>query len=211
MSVTTKSLPHLESGDRLPRAEFHRRYCARPDIKKAELVGGVVYVASPTRHEFHAKPHGMVVVWAGTYAARRGGIELGNNGTVFLGPDDEVQPDVTLFRLAPLGAIRATARGYLEGTPDLAVEIAASSASYDLHDKREAYRRAGVPEYLVWRVLDEELDWFRLQEGEYVRIEPDENGLIESSTFPGLRLAVAKLLAGDMAAVLAALDEASSG
>ncbi len=28
----------LESGDRLTREEFHRRYCTRPDIKTAELI-----------------------------------------------------------------------------------------------------------------------------------------------------------------------------
>lgn len=90
MSISTKSLPPLESGDRLTRAEFHSRYCARPDIKKAELIAGVVYVASPARYEFHAKPQGMAVVWAGVYAAQHGGVQLGDNATVFLSADDEV-------------------------------------------------------------------------------------------------------------------------
>jgi Uma2 family endonuclease len=85
------------------------------------------------------------------------------------------------------------------------VEIAASSASYDLHDKKEAYRRNGVREYVVWRVLDEAVDWLRLEDGAYVRVEPSARGLIESATFPGLRLNVPKLLAGDLAAVLRAV------
>jgi Uma2 family endonuclease len=39
--------PMLESGDRLTRDEFERRYEATPEKFKAELIEGVVYVASP--------------------------------------------------------------------------------------------------------------------------------------------------------------------
>jgi hypothetical protein len=60
MATTTTPLILLESGDRLTRAEFHRRYCARPDIKKAELVKGIVYVASPVRLGMHGEPHGWI-------------------------------------------------------------------------------------------------------------------------------------------------------
>ena len=98
-----------------------------------------------------------------------------------------------------------TEDGYIVGPPHLIVEIAASSVSYDLHEKKEAYRRNGVPEYVVWRVLDEAIDWFRLRDGQYVLIEPDADALIESDQFPGLRLHVPSMLAGDLAAVLARL------
>ena len=57
-------------------------------------------------------------------------------------------------------------------------------------------------EYVVWRVLDEAIDWFRLQDGQYVLVEPDSHGLIESAQFPGLRLHVKSMLAGDLSAVL---------
>lgn len=83
--------------------------------------------------------------------------------------------------------------------------MAASSASYDLHDKLEDYRRAGVPEYVVWRTIDRAIDWFDLIDGRYVRREPDEHGIIESRTFPGLRLNLAAMVAEDRAGVLAAL------
>jgi len=49
----THNLPPLQSGDRLTRPEFERRYGADPHIKKAELIEGIVYVASPLRHEQH--------------------------------------------------------------------------------------------------------------------------------------------------------------
>lgn len=105
-----------------------------------------------------------------------------------------------------------TEDGYLEGAPELVVEVAASSASYDLHDKLRAYQRAGVQEYIVWRTLDNALDWFELSNGAYVRREPDAQGIIESRIFPGLRLDIIKLLAGDAAGVLTTLqtDKAES-
>jgi hypothetical protein len=54
----SETIPLLESGDRLSRHEFERRYEVMPHIKKAGLVEGVVYVASPLRFESHAEPHG---------------------------------------------------------------------------------------------------------------------------------------------------------
>jgi Uma2 family endonuclease len=87
------------------------------------------------------------------------------------------------------------------------IEIAASSASYDLHDKLRVYRRSGVEEYLVWRVLEREVDWFRLRDGTYARLEPDEAGVIRSEGFPGLWLAVPALLDGNLATVLGTLQE----
>jgi Uma2 family endonuclease len=198
--------PILESGDRLTRAEFHRRYSARPDIKLAELVEGVVYVASPLRRHGYGSEGNIMQLWLGTYAARDPSLDVGDNSTVFLDADNEIQPDAFLFWRTgiPFGA-RLTSDGYVEGAPPLVVEIAASTASYDLHDKMNAYRRAGVQEYIVWRTRDEAIDWFRLHEGAYRRVEPDAAGLIESRTFPGLRLSVPALLARGRAAVLAAL------
>jgi Uma2 family endonuclease len=199
----------IESGDRLTRVEFHRRYCAHSEIKKAELVEGVVYVGSPVRAAAHGIPHSRIIFWLGHYRVRHSDVEVADNVTVYLDGDNELQPDACLWRAAPDGP-RITNDGYLEGPPQLVVEVAASSASYDLHDKLRAYRRNGVIEYLVWRVLETAFDWFRLREGEYVRVEPDANGVIESSVFPGLRLQVAKLLADDIAGVVAEMDRPTS-
>ena len=201
--------PVLESGDRLTGAEFHRRYSARPDIKKAELVEGVVYVGSPVRMDVHAEPHGRVVGWLVAYQVKAPGVRLAVDGTVKLDPDNEVQPDACLWRDEPGGP--ELEGGYLVGAPLLVVEVAASSASYDLHDKLRASRRNGVLEYIVWRVLDGAIDWFRLENGEYIRVEPDARGVIESAHFPGLRLHVDKLLTADLAGVLAELDAGSAG
>jgi Uma2 family endonuclease len=194
----------LESGDHLTRAEFHRRYEARPDLKKAELVEGVVYVPSPVRSRAHSRPHAHVMVWIGTYALAHPEIHVEDNATVLLDGENEVQPDACLWREEPNGP-HYTDDDYIDGAPQLVVEVAASSASYDLHEKLRAYRRNGVQEYLVWRVLDAAFDWFRLREGVFTRVEPDARGILESEVFPGLRLDVARLLAGDIAGVVSEL------
>ena len=139
--------PILESGDRLTRAEFHRRYCARPDIKKAELVEGVVYVASPVRFEGHGEEHGIALMWLNVDAARVPGLRVGDSTTVYLDADNETQPDACLVRSQPRpGEAHIRLDGYVEGVPPLVVEIATSSASYDLHDRLRACRRSGVQE-----------------------------------------------------------------
>jgi len=170
------------------------------------LIGGIVYVASPARWDKHGKHQSLVVMWLRAYAEDRSDVGVGDADTVFLTGGNEVQPDAFLFRLSGPGAgARVTASGYIEGAPELVVEVAASSVSYDLHDKKETYRRAGVPEYIVWRVFDTAIDWFRLRDGLYVLVEPDADGIIESTVFPGLRLDVAAMLAGGTRGVLAAL------
>jgi Uma2 family endonuclease len=204
MSVSEALPPHaaapLESGDRLTRCEFEKRYALRPDIKKAELIEGVVYVPSPTRFTLHAQPHAHLVAWLGLFASLRRGVELGDNATVRLDGDNVVQPDV-LLRFAD-GTSRLSADGYIEGPPELIAEVVSSSAAYDLHDKMHVYRRTGVQEYVTWQVLEKRIDWFRLEEGVYRPLPPGRDGTLRSLVFPGLVLAPAPLIAGDLAAVL---------
>ena len=207
MSVT----PQLENGDRLSRYEFEQRYRVMPHLKKAELVEGVVYVPSPLRFEPHAEPHGRLIVWLGTYQVYTPKVRLGDNPTVRLDLDNEPQPDgVLLIDESAGGQSRLSEDSYLEGAPELIVEVAASSAAYDLYDKKTAYRRNGVQEYLVWQVLDNKLDWFILQKGQYRVLEPNIDGIIRSQIFPGLWLAVPALLKGEMATVLTVLQQGLS-
>ncbi len=202
---TMAPLP-LENGARLTRAEFERRYEAMPHLKKAELIEGVVYMPSPVHHTVHSRPHAYIIGWLVHYCSATPNIDLGDNATVRLDADNEVQPDALLrIEFEVGGTSRISDDDYIEGAPELIVEIAASSESYDLHDKKKVYRRNGVQEYIVWRVYEKALDWFRLEEGAYHRLEPDEAGILRSQVFPGLHLDVEALLAGDLATVLAVL------
>jgi Uma2 family endonuclease len=199
-------IPPLENGDRLSRHEFERRYDAMQHLKKAELIEGVVYVAAALRFKSHGQPHGRMLCWLGFYEAETPGVAMGDNSTVRLDLDNEPQPDAVLL-IESHGQARLSEDDYVEGAPELIVEVAASTVSIDLHDKKRAYRRNGVQEYIVWRVLDQELDWFSLQDGEYVPMAIDSNGVIKSKIFPGLWLSVSHLLTGNMKNVLAVLQD----
>ena len=198
----------LENGDRLNRIEFERRYTAS-NVKKAELIEGLVHVASPLRFTPHAKPHAQILIWLGTYQSMFPKLEVGIEPTVRLDEDNEPQPDAVLFRLG--GNAQIDDDGYITGAPELVVEIAASTVSYDLHAKKRVYERNGVKEYIVWRTLDREIDWFilengKLENGKYVKLAPDDAGVIHSQEFDGLRLNVKAILNGDMASVLNSLS-----
>jgi Uma2 family endonuclease len=200
-------IPPLESGDRLSRHEFERRYTAMPHLKKAELIEGVVYVSSPLRFKSHGQPHGDLIIWLGTYKVSTPRVELGDNVTVRLDLDNEPQPDVLLLIDEKLGGqAKISEDDYIEGAPELVAEVAASSASNDLYDKKRAYRRNGVQEYIVWQILENKVDWFSLQNDEYVTLEADANGVIKSRIFPGLWLDMTALLTGEMTKVLAVLQ-----
>jgi Uma2 family endonuclease len=195
----------LENGDRITRAEFERRYASMSNLKKAELIEGVVYMAAALRYRRHGNPHSYIMAWLGIYAANTPGVEPADNATVRLDLDNEPQPDALLRLDEALGGQSWISEDdYIEGAPELIVEIAASTASYDLHDKLRAYRRNGVKEYLVWLIEDHEFRWYILREGEYIVQQPDLSGNLQSECFPGLKLAVFALLSEDMAAVLVA-------
>ncbi|WP_269086023.1 Uma2 family endonuclease [Chroogloeocystis siderophila] len=71
------------------------------------------------------------------------------------------------------------------------------------YDQKNAYRRNGVQEYIIWQIYENKLDWFELSEGEYRQLEPDKEGVVRSRVFPGLWLAITALLEGKMTQVLA--------
>ncbi len=188
-------LPPLENGDRLNRFEFESRYRAMTDDRKAELIEGRVYMASPLRAKGHGKPHARIMTWLGTYEAATPGVEVLDNATVRLDLDNEPQPDA-LLRIETEGQSIISADDYVEGAPELILEISASSVALDLHDKQQVYRRNGVQEYLVWLVHEQQIRWFSLQQGDYVELPQDDQGVIHSLIFPGLWLGAEDLLAG---------------
>ena len=206
----SRTIPYLENGDRLDQAEFERRYAASPDVKKAELIEGVVFVASPLRFTPHAEPHSNLVGWLWAYKATDPNLKIGIEPTLRLDKDNEPQPDIVMFR-ADSGRTSITEDGYLIGSPELIIEISASTVSYDLHGKKDACERNGVKEYLVWRTFDREIDWFILENGKYRNLAPDSQGILQSQEFQGLVLDVPALLNGDMAQVLVTLHSFSKG
>jgi Uma2 family endonuclease len=137
------------------------------------------------------------------YQMSTNGLDLLDNVTYIASDEYEPQPDAVLRIDEQCGGSSwINEDDYLEGAPELIVEIASSTASYDLHDKLEIYERKGVREYIVWRVLDGQIDWFFLERGKYRKFEPDKQGIIESEVFPGLKLNISAILEDDSQKVL---------
>ncbi len=194
----------LENGAVMGREEFHRLFEDCEELERVELIEGVVYMPSPVKIEQHGRQSTLMIVWLAAYQVlHEGEVEAIDGGSVLLDEQNEPIPDAMLYRLRP-GRFED---GYLNGAPELIVEIANSSVSRDLNQKKEAYRRNGVLEYIVWRVKDGAIDWFQLRGGEYVLRSPDADGVIESEAFPGLRLDAPAALANDLKRVLAAVRE----
>lgn len=198
----------LEPGDRLTRTEFEKRYDAMSDDVKAELIEGVVYMPSPVRLERHGRPTRHLSTWLGTYEAATPGVIGADNASIRLDMDNEPQPDgILLIDPNYGGQVRISDDDYVEGGPELAAGVTSSSVSYDLGGKLHAFRRNGVREYLVWRVLDQQVDWFVLREGRYDLLSADSAGRYKSTVFPGLWLDTHALLRADLARVLYVLQE----
>lgn len=197
-------IPPLENGDRLTRAEFERRYQAMRHVKKAELIEGIVYMPSPLHFEAHSEPHAHIIGWLFFYVAATPGVRLGDNATVRLDLDNEVQPDALLRIETPRWRTSLIDEDdYIQGAPELVIEIAATTATHDLHDKLHIYRRNGVREYIAWQVYDQKITWFHLRDENYITLPADESGTVHSIAFPGLWLHVPALLASELTTVLA--------
>src|SRR5439155_3555027 len=136
------------TGDRMSQAEFHRRYELYPGNEKFELIGGIVYMASPLRRH-HGKHHLELGTLLGHYKIKTPGVEVLDNATDILGEASEPQPDLALRILSDYGGqSRETEDDYIEGASEFLAEIAYSTRSIDLHQKKTDYQQAGVLEYL---------------------------------------------------------------
>ncbi|HKI36491.1 MAG TPA: Uma2 family endonuclease [Gemmataceae bacterium] len=191
----TRAVPFLVNGQLMKQPEFHRRYEACPPDERWELIGGIVYMASPLRY-----PHGNYDFSFGTalglYAVATPGVEGAHNVTSILGEESEPQPDLALRIAAEHGGrSRINEAEYLEGPPEFIAEIAYSSLDIDMHRKREDYQEAGVAEYLVVCIEEQELHWFDFRTGHPLR--PTRQGVYRSRVFPGLWIDGAALLARD--------------
>lgn len=205
------SVPPLRSGDRMTRAEFERRWEVTPQIRKAELIEGVAYVQAALRADQHGDPHFLVIGWLGSYAASTPGVIGSDNSSIRLDESNMPQADASLrFAVDRGGQSHVDEDGYLNGAPELVVEISASTEGYDLRDKLRAYERHGVREYVVWRVANDQIDWFIRRNDGFQRLSSDDSGTFKSETFPGLWLDQAALLDRDLAKVLIRLQEGLS-
>jgi Uma2 family endonuclease len=198
-------VPPLAAGDHLTRDEFLRRWEAQPAIKRAELIGGRVYMPSPVSGD-HGIMDRWVGTWLGVYEAATPGVGGANNATSLM-LDDAPQPDLSLLILPEYGGSSRMEGLFFHGGLEFVAEVSATSASNDLHDKYDLYQSAGVREYLVVLLFEAEIRWHVLVDGHFQILSHDADGLRRSRVFPGLWLDGAALLAGDLRRVLDRLQD----
>jgi Uma2 family endonuclease len=200
----------LENGDRLARADLEF-LCDLQQVENAELIHGVVRMnAAALRFRQHGEPHSFILGWLIAYKAASPDVRVADNVSIRFDERNEPQPDAVMFLpVEQGGGCRIADDGYLEGVPELIVEVAASSVSFDAHEKKDLYESYGVREYILWRTEDHEIDWFLLRNSRYEKQPTDPRGLLRSEVFPSLVLDTIAMINGDIKAVLAALPRIS--
>ncbi len=201
MASILKTIPKLRMGDKLTLEQFLEYWEDSPEIKRAELIGGIVYMPSPVG-ERHGSMEVKVAAWLAVYMAHTPGCSVGNNTTTIM-DENSPQPDVHLQILPEFGGKTSVAKGLLQEAPELIAEVCVSSTSYDLHQKLEVYQKAGVNEYLAVLMKEQEIRWHRLVDGRYQLIPADGEGIWRSQVFRGLWLDGKALLEDNLAGVLA--------
>jgi Uma2 family endonuclease len=204
VEVPEREPPPLGAGDKLTRDEFLRRWELHPEIKRAELIGGIVYMPSPESHD-HGPLEDDLGGWLFNYRVQTPGTDSSSNETTML-LEDAPQPDRHLRILRECGGKSWLEGRYLHGTPELVAEVCVSSVSYDLNQKFDLYEAAGVTEFLAVLRREKEIRWHFLEDGRLQILPADDDGIWRSRVFPGLWLDGAALFRRDIPRVLAVLE-----
>ena len=205
-SRSEKQTGLLVNGERMKQPEFHRRYEQYDEDEKWELIGGIVYRASPMLKLMHSNYDGEIGYVLETYSRATPGIQVTHNATTILGEESEPQPDLGMRILPEYGGQSGTSPDdYLQGAPELLVEIAHSRRNIAMHAKRDDYERTGVVEYLVVCVEEQEIHCFHFPSDETIR--PNRQGISRSRVFPGLWFDTAALLRLESARLIEVLQQ----
>jgi Uma2 family endonuclease len=205
MLTVAQRVPPLAAGDKLTRKEFLRRWEADPKLKRAELIGGIVYMPSPLSFD-HAEMDSPLGAIFWLYKAHTRGTATGHAATTLM-LRDAPQPDDYLRVLPEYGGQCSVKGKYLRGAPELIGEICLSNAAYDLHQKLDLYEAAGVREYVAVLLYEQEIRWHRRAGKRFKLLKPSSDGILRSVVFPGLWIDPHALLADDTARVLAVLQQ----
>jgi hypothetical protein len=205
MATVEQALPALRDGEKMTRDEFLRRWEMHPEIKRAELIGGTVYMPSPVSVQ-HGLTEEDLGGWLFHYRVNSPGTDSGCNTTTLM-LDDSPQPDRFLILLPECGGQAFVSGKYLSGAPELMAEVCLSSKHYDLNAKYDLYQAAGVQEYLAVLAEDREIRWRQLISGHNQILAPDDDGIWRSRGFPGLWLEGEALLRRDTEQLITMLQE----
>jgi Uma2 family endonuclease len=165
-----------------------------PDGQKADLIDGVIYMASPDSRRSNELMRFIVFLLTGFTKARGiGGEVFASRFTFVLSELRAPEPDVAYVRPERVHLIGETR---MQGGPDIAVEVVSrESRSRDYGEKKQLYQEAGVSEYWIVDPLQQRVEFHRLQGDRYELAPLVGNNCYDSVVIPGLYLNVDWLLA----------------
>lgn len=157
-----------------------------PDGQKADLIDGVIYVASPDNLDAGKLFLWLVFVIYGYLEKRDLGELFGSRIAFRLSDYNSPEPDLAFVLKKRLHLSR---RGHFYGWPDLAIEIVSpDSVRRDYFDKLKLYEKYHVREYWIIDEIEHTVTVYRLDaNGKYRQIHV-RGGVLRSKVMKGFWL-----------------------
>ena len=170
--------------------EFYARI---PDGQKADLIDGVIYVASPDTRRNDVRASLLQTVLTVYAETKDLGETTGTRYAYRLSDTRAPEPDLAFVGRERVAHVLTDREGV--GPPDVAVEIVSRDSRHrDYHDKFQLYQEAGVQEYWIIDPIQLRCSFYRLRQGEYGPVALEDGHLFRSEAVPGFWLDVHWLL-----------------
>jgi len=153
------------------------------DGEKADLIDGVIYMASPDNTDAN-ELQGWLATILSLFLDEVDLGKLYTSRVAFrLAKRNSPEPDIAFVKKQRLHLVK---RGHVEGPPDAAIEIVSpDSIQRDYLKKRRQYQRFKVPEYWIIDEVRQRVVMLRLgEDGKYHQVKP-KNGELHSEVLPG--------------------------
>jgi len=156
------------------------------DGQKADLIDGVIYMASPDNTDANELFTWLITIIYPFTRKRKLGRTFGSRVAFRINEINAPEPDIGVVLTSRLHLVQ---RGRVNGPPDLAIEIVSpDSIERDYVRKRAQYQRAGVTEYWIIDEMEQTvLVLFLGKSGRYREIRPRQ-GVLHSKVLPGFWL-----------------------
>jgi Uma2 family endonuclease len=179
------------------------------DKQKADLIDGVIYMASPDNIDANRLFGWMFTLLILFLQRRKLGEVFGSRVAFRLDNTNSPEPDLGFVKKNRLHLIK---RGYIDGYPDAAFEIVSpESVERDYVKKRAQFEKARVPEYWIIDEIEERVTLLRLGKDGIFREVPARNGVFRSTVIKGFWLKESWLWKKPLSDPLKALNEILKG
>jgi Uma2 family endonuclease len=184
-------------------------YALVPDGQKADLLDGVIYMASPDTYHGDQYTNFFSHLLHRYCEARDLGQVFGSRFAFRLSPHRAPEPDVAVVST---GRLHLVDDHGMTGGPDVAVEIVSrDSKTRDYRDKRRIYEESGVAEYWIVDPIRRRADFLVLEAGKYRSVELENGSIFRSRVLPGFSLDVSWLFGAHLPKVQPTLEQILRG